>query len=78
MYGWMGTILRVDLTSGKIEKTPFSKELRRDYIGGRGVNSRILYDEVKPGTDGLDPANVLVFGTGPITGLPVASGRYHR
>jgi aldehyde:ferredoxin oxidoreductase len=75
MYGWMGTILRVDLTSGKIEKTPFSKELRRDYIGGRGVNSRILYDEVKPGTDGLDPANVLVFGTGPITGLPVASGR---
>jgi len=75
MYGWMGTILRVDLTSGKIEKEPLSKELRRNYIGGRGINSRILYDEVKPGTDGLDPKNVLIFGTGPITGLPVASGR---
>ena len=75
MYGWMGTILRVDLTSGKIEKQPLSEKLRTGYIGGRGINSRILYDEVKPGTDGLDAKNVLIFGTGPITGLPVASGR---
>ncbi|HXX65398.1 MAG TPA: aldehyde ferredoxin oxidoreductase family protein [Bacteroidota bacterium] len=75
MYGWTGTILRVDLTSGRIEEKPLSKELRYNYIGGRGVNSRILYDEVKPGTDALSPENVLIFGTGPITGLPVASGR---
>ncbi len=75
MYGWKGTILRVDLTSGKIAKEPLSGELRRNYIGGRGINSRILYHNVKPGTGGLDPANVLVFGTGPMTGLPVASGR---
>jgi len=75
MYGWMGTILRVDLTSGKIEKEPLSEQLMRNYIGGRGINVRILYDEVKPGTGGLDPENVLIFGTGPLTGIPVASGR---
>ena len=44
-------------------------------MGGRGINVRILYDEVRPGTDGLDPKNVLIFGTGPVTGTPVASGR---
>lgn len=75
MYGWIGTILRVDLTSGKIEKEPLSKELMHNYLGGRGINVRILYNEVKPGTDGLAPENVLIFGTGPLTGTPVASGR---
>lgn len=75
MYGWMGTILRVDLTSGKIEKEPLSDELRHKYLGGRGINARILYNEVRPGTNGLDPKNVLIFGTGPLTGTPLASGR---
>jgi len=75
MYGWMGTILRVDLTSGKIEREPLSEELRRNYVGGRGINVRILYDEVKPGTDGLSPENILIFGTGSITGTPFAAGR---
>ncbi len=75
MYGWTGTILRVDLTSGKIKKEPLSEELRRHYLGGRGINVRILYDEIKPGTDAFDPENILIFGTGPLTGTMVASGR---
>lgn len=75
MYGWMGTILRVDLSSGKIGREPLSEELAHNYLGGRGINVRILYDEVKPGTDGLDSKNVLIFGTGPLTGTSVASGR---
>jgi aldehyde:ferredoxin oxidoreductase len=75
MYGWMGTIIRVDLTTGKIVKEPLSEDLRRNYLGGRGINVRILYDEIKPGTDGLAPENILIFGTGPLTGTPVASGR---
>ena len=74
MYGWMGTILRVDLTSGKIKKEPLSKRLRHNYVGGRGINVRILYDEVKPGTDAFDPANKLIFGTGPLTGPATSSG----
>jgi aldehyde:ferredoxin oxidoreductase len=75
MYGWMGTIIRVDLTTGKIVKEPLSEDLRRNYLGGRGINVRILYDEIKPGTDGLAPENILIFGTGPLTGTPVAAGR---
>jgi aldehyde:ferredoxin oxidoreductase len=68
MYGWMGTILRVDLTSGKIEKEPMSEKLRLNYLGGRGINSRILYDSVGPGVDALSPENVLIFGTSPLVG----------
>lgn len=75
MYGWIGTILRVDLSSGKMVTEPLSEELTRNYLGGRGINVRMLYDEVKPGTGGLDPENVLIFGTGPLSGTAVAAGR---
>ena len=40
-YDWAGSILNVDLTSGKIGKEPLSKELRLNYVGGRGINVRI-------------------------------------
>jgi aldehyde:ferredoxin oxidoreductase len=77
MFGWMGTILRVDLTTGKIEKESLSEELRRNYLGGRGINVKFLYDNVKRGTDALAPENALIFGTGPLTGTMVASGRFN-
>jgi aldehyde:ferredoxin oxidoreductase len=75
MHGWMGTILRVDLTSLKIEKEPLSEELGHNYVGGRGINVRILYDEVEVGLDAFDPENRLIFGTGPLTGTMLPSGR---
>ncbi|MFC1912404.1 aldehyde ferredoxin oxidoreductase family protein [Chloroflexota bacterium] len=71
----MGTILRVNLGTGKIVKEPLSEYLMQNYIGGRGINVRILYDEVSPGTEPLSPHNVLIFGTGTLTGTPLASGR---
>ena len=67
--------MRVDLASGKITKEPLSDELRRNYVGGRGINVRILYNEVKPGTDAFDPKNRLIFGTGPLTRTLIASGK---
>jgi aldehyde:ferredoxin oxidoreductase len=68
MYGWAGTILDIDLSSGKIEKRPFDIEMGKKYLGGRGVHSRMLCDELKPGVDPLSPENVLIFGTGPFGG----------
>jgi aldehyde:ferredoxin oxidoreductase len=76
MYGWMGTILRVDLTSGKIEKEPLSDRLRLNYLGGRGINSRILYDSVGAEVHALSPENVLIFGTSPVVGtIAPSAGR---
>jgi len=73
MYGWMGTILRVDLSSGKIEKEPLGQELRLGYIGGRGINSRLLYDSVGPEVEPLTEENVLIFGTGTVVGTVAPS-----
>ena len=39
MNGYGGNILRVNLTTGKITKTPTPPELVRDYVGGRGFNA---------------------------------------
>ncbi len=76
MYGWTGTIMRVDLSSGKIEKEPLTEELRLGYLGGRGINSRILYDSVGPEVDALSPENVLIFGTGTVVGtIAPSAGR---
>ena len=71
MNGWMGTILRVDLTEGKISKEIMPEELAHTYIGGRGLNARVLYDEVKPGTDPLGADNKLIIGVGPCNGTLV-------
>jgi len=76
-YGWAGTILRVDLNHKRVRKQALSKELAENFVGGRGFNSKMLYDEVKPGTDPLGPENRLIFGTGPCTGTIVpCSGRW--
>ena len=69
MYGWTGVILNVDLTRGKIVKELLSKELVINFLGGSGINSKILYDMVKdPTIDPYDPENVLIYGTGPLNG----------
>lgn len=78
MFGWAGLILRVNLTEGKIEKQAISEELRTKFIGGRGINDKILFDELKAKTDAFDPTNRIIFGTGPLTGtIAAGSGRFN-
>lgn len=72
MFGWNGTILRVDLTKGNISKQPLDKRIARDFIGGRGLNIKILFDEIEPGIDPLSPQNVLCLSSGPLTGTPLS------
>ena len=62
-----GTILRVDLTEGNIEKEPTSRYVK-DYLGGAGIGARIFWEEVPPDTRAYDPRNLLMFNTGPLTG----------
>jgi aldehyde:ferredoxin oxidoreductase len=70
-----GTILRIDLSSGTIVKEP-SADYAKLWLGGRGLNSRILYTETDPAVNPLGPANVLMFSLGPFTGTMVpGSGR---
>ena len=65
----------MDLTTGRIEKEALPARFIEDNIGGRGMASRVLYDEVPPETDPYSPENRLIFCPGALhgTGVPAAS-----
>ena len=44
MHGWIGKIVRVDLTSGKITTEALDPVMARDYIGARGLGTKIMTD----------------------------------
>jgi aldehyde:ferredoxin oxidoreductase len=58
MFGLMGKILRVNLTEGKILKEEIPEEMAKKFLGGRGLASKYLFDENRPGIDPLGPKNV--------------------
>ena len=75
MYGWIGNILKIDLSSGESTTEP-TESYVDDYLGGRGLGVRLIYDNFKPGTDAFDPGNPLIFNTGPLSGTALpGSGR---
>lgn len=74
MDGWVGRILRVDLTQGDYSIDDLDPDLATDYIGGRGLGSKLLFDEVDPMVDPLSPENKLIFASGPLTGTGATSG----
>ncbi len=73
MYGWIGTILRVNLTDGSIRKEALDPSLAKAYIGARGLGSRILCDEINPKVDPLSAENKLIFASGPLSGTNAPS-----
>lgn len=68
------TVLRVDLGSGSITKEVVPEEMVKNYLGGRGLASKIIYDEISPDVDPLGPENKLIFATGLLTGTPAPTG----
>jgi aldehyde:ferredoxin oxidoreductase len=71
--GWWGRLLRVDLSRGKTSVVDIDKRILLDYIGGRGLAIRILWEYNPPGVDPLSPYNTLVIASGPLSGLPLPS-----
>ena len=77
MFGYMGQILRVDLTNGKVSEEALKEDDCKMFLGGSGLATKYLFDEVSKGTDPLGPDNKLIFMTGPLTGTESPSaGRY--
>jgi aldehyde:ferredoxin oxidoreductase len=78
MFGYQGRLLRVDLTRQRTEVEDLDRRLLEKYVGGVGIEAKILYEETTPATDPLGPENVLMAVTGPYTGTAVpASSRHH-
>ena len=77
MHGYMGKILRVDLTAGTVWDEPLNEAYARNFVGGSGLAARYAYDMVTAETDPLGPENPLIFMTGPMVGTAMPSaGRY--
>ena len=72
-----GKILRVNLTDGTVKAESLCEKTLKEYIGGRGYATKVLYDEVPKGTEALSPENKLIIANGPLTGKGApAAGRY--
>ena len=71
--GFMGKILRVNLTAGTISQEAIPEDKMRKYLGGVGIATSYLYDEVPAGVDPLGVENKLIFMTGLLTGTASAS-----
>ena len=73
MYGWSGKLLRIDLTRGKTVIQDIDPLVLKDFVGGRGLAIKILWDELLPGVDPLSPHNKLIIAAGPLSGIPAPS-----
>ena len=84
----MGKVLRVDLTAKTLKEESIPESVARKYLGGKGYAVYMLYQYLKEyEAEGISPAdinplgpeNVLIFATGPGTGVAgfPSSGRYH-
>jgi aldehyde:ferredoxin oxidoreductase len=76
LHGYGGHILRVDLNSGQIRREKTDPDYMLNVIGGRGLNSTRLYDELKRDIDPLAPENLLLIGVGPLTGPLMAESAF--
>jgi len=66
--GYVGKILRIDLSSRRIEESGLpNDEVLKKYIGCWGLALKYLYDMLPPGYRATDPENPLIFMTGPLT-----------
>ncbi|MBI2456022.1 MAG: aldehyde ferredoxin oxidoreductase family protein [candidate division NC10 bacterium] len=72
--GYAGKILDVTLDPFGVRVRPLDEGTACDYLGGRGLGARLLYDAVPPTADPLGPENVLILTTGPLTGTLFPTG----
>ncbi len=68
MHGWTGRIIDIDLTAGAVQSRDLPRDLALAFLGGRGLNSTILFDRIAPGLDPLSPENVYCIAPGPLSG----------
>jgi aldehyde:ferredoxin oxidoreductase len=67
--GYAGKILEVDLTQDRLKALPLDLADAERFLGGRGLMNKLLWDRLRPLTQGFDEQNQIMFFTGPLTGL---------
>ncbi len=76
--GYRGKILRINLTEREVKTEPLDEENARKFVGGSGLGAYYYYKFIEQKVvEALSPENILIFFTGPLTGLPTAcAGRF--
>ena len=76
-FDWSKKRLRINLSRRSYKIEDINDNFIKKYIGGRGFNSRILYDEIKPKINPFGPDNKLLISIGPLSGtLSPGSSRF--
>ena len=71
--GYMGKILKIDLTTKEVSEYPFSDRERELFIGGKTMAAKILGDHLKGTEKAFSTESLLVITTGPLTGTGAPS-----
>ncbi|HOW84710.1 MAG TPA: aldehyde ferredoxin oxidoreductase family protein [Candidatus Aminicenantes bacterium] len=76
--GYFGRVLVVDLSLGEVRTEPLDPATALDYLGGRGLATRLLYDTIDPACEPLGPDNAFVIASSPLVGTSApTAGRGH-
>ncbi|MEM2700175.1 MAG: aldehyde ferredoxin oxidoreductase C-terminal domain-containing protein [Candidatus Bathyarchaeia archaeon] len=70
--GYAGKFIEVDLSSENVKDITFNDEILKNYVGGRGLAVKILWDRLGgrwETIDPLGPENIFLALTGPLTGI---------
>ena len=71
--GYMGKVIRLDLGSRSVSEYPWTDRDRQLYLGGKAMASKIMYDNFTGSEKPLEPENIIVISTGPLTGTGAPS-----
>ncbi|NOZ61130.1 MAG: aldehyde ferredoxin oxidoreductase family protein [Calditrichaeota bacterium] len=75
--GFANKILIVDLTKNEVKTENLSDEIKRNFLGGKGIGIYYLYRDLKAGVDPLSAENEIIFSVGPLTGTNApTAGRF--
>jgi benzoyl-CoA reductase subunit BamB len=69
-YAETGYDLEIDLTRGNIERVATDPKDTELYLGGLGINAKILWERVPADAEPFSEENLLIFGTGLMVGTP--------
>jgi aldehyde:ferredoxin oxidoreductase len=74
LLGYAGTILYVDLSTGKTRREKLTEETAKKYVGGIGLGMKLYLSNSKAGVDPLSAENPLVLALGPVSGTMFPTG----
>ena len=72
-FGYHGCYLRIDVSSGSVDRVPIPETVLRQFLGGSGLGTWLLLEEGDPSADALAPEAPLVFAFSPLVGSPLTT-----